>query len=82
MVVGIVAGSWNAGTWLTYYLRMVVLGFALVSVLGVFAYSFICPRCRWTLVTKATTIMSVRPCACPKCGVSLDEPAKNPANQK
>jgi hypothetical protein len=76
MAVGILAGSWQASTWFNYYFRMAVLSFLLISIIGVFGFGFVCPRCRSSLATKAATIFAGRPCACPKCGVSMDEPAK------
>jgi hypothetical protein len=76
MVVGILAGTWRPHTWLIYYLRMAVLTFLVISVIGVFAFGFVCPRCRSSLLMKSSTIFGGRPCACPKCGVSLDEPEK------
>lgn len=82
MVVGVAAGSWRASTWLTYHFRMGVLTFLLISVIGVFAFGFVCPRCRTSLVMKSAQIFSGRPCACPRCGVSMDEPRDNPSSQK
>jgi hypothetical protein len=79
LAVGVLAGSWRAGTWLTYYTRMAVLSFLVVSVMGVFGFGFVCPRCGKSLVLKAAAIFDGRPCACSKCGVSLDEPAKSEA---
>jgi hypothetical protein len=76
MAIGILAGSWRASTWFTYYFRMATLGFLLISVVGVFGFGFVCPRCRRSLVMKSPMILSGHPCACPKCGVSMDEPAK------
>jgi|ERR1700733_809620 hypothetical protein len=82
IAVGILAGSWRPTTWVNYYLRMAVLGFLLISVIGIFGYGFVCPRCRGSLVLKAPTIFSRRPCACPKCGVSIDKPLDATANPK
>jgi hypothetical protein len=79
IVVGILAGSWRPTTWLNYYLRMAILGFLAVSVIGIFAFGFACPRCRRSLLMQAPAILDGRPCACPKCGVSVDEPANSPA---
>jgi hypothetical protein len=76
MVVGILAGSWRPHTWHIYYLRMAVLAFLAISVIGVFAFGFVCPRCRRSLLMNSSTIFGARPSACPKCGVSLDEPEK------
>jgi hypothetical protein len=73
MAVGILAGSWRSHT---YYLRMAILTFLAISVLGLFAFGFACPRCRSSLVMKSAAIFGGRPCVCSKCGVSLDEPAK------
>jgi hypothetical protein len=74
IAVGILANGWRA-TWYNHILRVVVLSFLLVSVLGVFAFGFRCPRCRASLVAKAATIFRGRSFACPNCGVSMDEPA-------
>jgi hypothetical protein len=75
MVDGILAGSWRPHTWLAYYVRMTLLSLLAFSVIGVFAFGFVCPRCRRSLLLNSSTILGGRPCACPKCGVSLDEPA-------
>jgi hypothetical protein len=77
MTVGVVAESWRPHTWLNYYLRIAVLSFLAIGVIGVFAFGFVCPRCRRSLVLHATAIFGGRSYACPKCGVSLDAPAKN-----
>jgi hypothetical protein len=82
MVVGILAGSWRASTWLNYYFRMATLTFLIISVIGIFAFGFVCPRCRKSLVTKSAMIFGGRPCVCPKCGVSMDEPRDSPNNVK
>jgi hypothetical protein len=82
MALGILAGSWRASTWSNYYFRMAILGFLLISVIGVFGFGFVCPRCRSSLAIRAPTILSGRPCNCPKCGVSMDEPAKSSDNLK
>jgi hypothetical protein len=81
MAVGVLAGSWQA-TWENHFFREAVLGFLLISVIGVFASGFRCPRCRGSFATRATTILSGRQCECPKCGVSVDEPRDNPADAK
>jgi hypothetical protein len=73
MLVGALAGSWRASTWFDYYCRMAVLGFLLIGVIGVFGFGFVCPRCRTNLVIKSVTIFNGSPCACPTCGVSIDE---------
>jgi hypothetical protein len=75
MGVGILAGGWRPDTWFNYYARMAILTFLAVTVIGVFAFGFVCPRCRRSLLMKLATIYGGRPCACPKCGVSLDESA-------
>jgi len=80
MAVGILAGSWRPHTLLIYYLRMAILTFLAISVIGVFAFGYVCPRCRANLVFKSLSIMNGRPCVCPKCGVSVDEPAKSHGN--
>jgi hypothetical protein len=80
MAVGVLAASWRATTWSNYYFRMAILAFLFISVIGVFGFGFVCPRCRASLAMKAPTILSGRPCGCPKCGVSLDEPAKSPGD--
>jgi FtsH-binding integral membrane protein len=82
MAVGVVAAGWQA-TWYNHIFRAAVLSFLLVSVFGVFAFGFRCPRCRASLVHKATTILvRGRAFACPKCGVGLYEPRESPANPK
>jgi hypothetical protein len=82
MAVGILAGSWRPITWTSYYLRMAVLVFLLLAVIGVFAFGFVCPRCRTSLVLKMAAIFSGGKVACPKCGVAMDEPIDSPANAK
>jgi hypothetical protein len=82
IAVGILAGSWRPTTWFNYYLRVFVLGFLFISVIGLFGYGFVCPRCRGSLAMKTATIFSGRRCACPKCGVSIEEPLDAPANPK
>jgi hypothetical protein len=81
LAVGVLAGSWQA-TWDNHLFREAVLGFLLASVLGVFAFGFRCPRCRGSLATRAGKILSGRPCECPKCGVSVDEPRDTAAGAK
>jgi hypothetical protein len=81
LAVGVLSGSWHA-TWYNHIFRAAVLGFVLVSVLGVFGFGFRCPRCRSSLVTKAPTILSGRSFECPKCAVSVDEPRDGPAIPK
>jgi hypothetical protein len=73
LAVGVLAGSWQA-TWDNHVFREAVLGFLLLSVVGVFAFGFRCPRCRSSLATRAAIILSGRPCECPKCGMNVDEP--------
>jgi hypothetical protein len=82
LAVGVVAGSWRVSTWLSYYLRMAALTFLAISVVGVFVYGFVCPRCRASLLFKSVTVFDGRPVACPKCGVSMDDPRDSPANRK
>jgi len=79
MAIGVLAGGWQA-TWYNHILRAAVLSFLLVSVFGVFAFGFRCPRCRAKLVHKAAAILKGGPFACPKCQVSVDEPTKSSAN--
>jgi hypothetical protein len=79
--VGVLAGSWQA-TWDNHLFREAVLGFLLLSVIGVFGFGFRCPRCRGSLATRAPSILSGRPCVCPKCGVSVDEPRDSAADVK
>jgi hypothetical protein len=74
LVVGMVAESWRASTWLGVYGRMAVLTFLAISVIGVFGFGFVCPRCRKSLILKAAKIVDGRPCVCPQCGISVDEP--------
>jgi len=78
MAVGILAGSWRPATWFNYYLRIAVLAFLLVGVLGVFGFGFVCPRCRASLILKAAAIFSGGKTVCPKCGVGMDEPMNGP----
>jgi hypothetical protein len=52
IAVGILAGSWRPTTWFNYYLRVFVLGFLFISVIGLFGYGFVCPRCRGSLAIK------------------------------
>jgi hypothetical protein len=77
MAVGILAEGWRPHTWFIYYSRIAVLSFLAIGVIGVFAFGFVCPRCRRSLMLYTTTIFGGRPCACPKCGVSFDIPYKN-----
>ena len=78
--IGILAGSWRPITWFSYYLRMTLLAFLLLGVIGVFAFGFVCPRCRTSLVLKAAAIFSGGKITCPKCSVGIDEPMVGPAN--
>jgi hypothetical protein len=55
---------------------MSILTFLAISVIGVFAFGFVCPRCRKGLVTKSASILGGLPCVCPKCGASMDDPQK------
>ena len=80
LAVGILGGSWRAHTWLNYYIRMAVLSFLLIGVIGVFGFGFACPRCRTSLVIKSLTIFNGSPCICPKCGVSIDDSNIDPQN--
>jgi hypothetical protein len=80
LAVGVLAGSWRASSWLTYYGRMAILTFLAISVIGIFVFGFICPRCRSSLILKAATILDGRPSVCPKCGVKMDEPTKSHDN--
>ena len=82
MAIGILAGSWRPHSWFDYYLRMAVLSFLLISVIGIFAFGFVCPRCRSSLIMKATKVFNGPASECGKCGVSWDEPLRrndNPA---
>jgi hypothetical protein len=81
LAVGVLAGSWQA-TWYNHLFREAVLGFLLISVIGVFAYGFRCPRCGASLAIRATAILSGRACECPKCGCSVDEPRDDAADPK
>ena len=82
LAVGVLAASWQA-TWDNHWFRAALLGFGLLCVVGVFAFGFRCPRCRTSLVPKAPAILTeVGALACPKCGVSLDEPRRSSANAK
>lgn len=77
--VGILAAGWQA-TWLNHIFRDSVLVVLAISVIGVAGFGFCCPRCRTSLATGATRILSGRPFTCPKCGVSMDQPRNSPAN--
>jgi hypothetical protein len=78
MAVGILAGCWRPTTWFNYYLRIAVLVFLFLGVVGIFGFGFVCPRCRASLVLKAADIFSGGKFACPKCGVQMDEPTNRP----
>jgi hypothetical protein len=78
LVVGILAGSWRVHSWLNYYLRLAVLSFLLITVLGLFGFGFACPRCSKGLALKVPKILGGEPFQCPKCGVSIDEPQRSP----
>jgi hypothetical protein len=80
LAVGILAGSWRVSSWLHYYFRMAVLGFLLISVIGVFGFGFVCPRCRRSLAMNAPKILDGGAFKCPKCGVNVDEPQASPTN--
>jgi hypothetical protein len=82
LAVGVLASSWRIHTWLGYYVRMAVLAFLIVAVVGVFAFGFVCPRCRKSLFLKSLPILDGHPSNCPKCGVSLDDRNDDPANMK
>jgi hypothetical protein len=73
LAVGVLAGSWQP-TWDNHIFREAILGFLLISIIGVFGFGFRCPRCRGSFVTRTTAIWSGRPCECRKCGISIDEP--------
>ena len=79
LAVGVLASSWQP-TWENHWIRAAALGFCLVCVVGIFTFGFRCPRCRSTLIHKATAILTKGSAfACPKCGVSMDEPREGPA---
>jgi hypothetical protein len=80
LAIGILAGSWRVHSWLNYYIRMAVLSFLLISVLGLFGFGFACPRCRKSLAMKVPKILDGQPFHCPKCGVNIDEPQRNPTD--
>ena len=82
VIVGILASSWRIHTWVAYYFRMAALSFLVITVVGVFAFGFVCPRCRKSLLGNAPAIFGGRPSKCPKCGVSVDERNDDPANLK
>jgi hypothetical protein len=82
LAVGVLAASWQA-TWDNHWIRAALLGFCLVCVIGVFAFGFRCPRCRTSLIHKASVILTKGgPLACPRCGVSMDDPREGPVNAK
>ena len=72
MAVGILAEAWRPHTWFNYYARIAILSFLAIGVIGVFAFGFVCPRCRRSLVMYTTPVFGGRPCACPKCGLSFN----------
>jgi hypothetical protein len=82
LLVGILASSWRIHTWTGYYFRMAVLAFLLITVVGVFAFGFVCPRCRKSLFFKSIAIFDGRPCKCPRCGTSMDDRNDDSANMK
>jgi hypothetical protein len=61
LAIGVLAGNWHA-TWENHLFRETVLGFLLISVVGVFAFGFRCPRCRTSFLTRSATILNGRPC--------------------
>jgi hypothetical protein len=82
LIVGILASSWRIHTWFGYYLRMSVLAFLIITVVGVFAFGFVCPRCRRSLLFNSFAIFDGRPSKCPRCGVSMDDRIVDPAIKK
>jgi hypothetical protein len=42
MAVGVLAESWRPHTWFTYNLRIAVLSFLAIGVIGVFSFGFAC----------------------------------------
>jgi hypothetical protein len=82
MVVAILAASWPAASWFVYWFRIGVLTALLISVIGAFVLGFRCPRCHRNLLAMASVISSGRPCVCPKCGVSMDEPMEKAPDPK
>jgi hypothetical protein len=72
LMIGVFASSWRDNGY-NHSLRIGVLTFLIVTVFGLFAFGFRCPRCRISLVPKASDILRTRPYACPRCGVSIDE---------
>jgi len=82
MAVGVLSGLWHP-TWDNYLLREAVLGASMICVVGVSAYGLRCPRCHRFLMQHAHRFLDNRaPYACPKCGVSIDDPADSPDNLK
>lgn len=82
LLIGILASSWRIHTWTGYYARMAVLAFLLITVVGVFAFGFVCPRCHRSLLLQSLAIFDGRPCKCPRCGVSIDDRNDDPSNVK
>jgi hypothetical protein len=82
LLVGILARSWRIHTWPAYYFRMAVLVFLGITVLGVFGFGFVCPRCRRSLIVDSPAIFDGRPAKCRRCGVSMDDRNDDPANMK
>jgi hypothetical protein len=73
IVVGALAYGWPDYGY-NHSLRVVALVILLALVCGLFAFAFRCPRCRTSLVPRASTIlMRGAPFACPKCGGNIDE---------
>jgi predicted RNA-binding Zn-ribbon protein involved in translation (DUF1610 family) len=77
MTIGVLAEIWRPHSLLSYYLRMSVLTLLGVSMIGAFAFGFVCPRCRSNLLRNGGAILSGHSFACPKCRVSLDDSAKS-----
>jgi predicted Zn finger-like uncharacterized protein len=74
IAIGILAGSWHA-TWINHVFRAVVLALLVLGIVGLVGFGFRCPRCRTSFAKNASHIlMARRQFACPKCGVSIDEP--------
>jgi protein-S-isoprenylcysteine O-methyltransferase Ste14 len=72
LAIGVFASSWRDNGY-NHFLRIGVLTFLIVTVFGLFAFGFRCPRCRISLAPKASHVLRTGPYACPRCGASMDE---------
>jgi predicted membrane channel-forming protein YqfA (hemolysin III family) len=74
VLVGVMASLWHDNGY-NHGFRLVVVTGVLILVVGLFGYAFRCPRCGRSLLLEASVILMTRKtCACPRCGLNLDEP--------